>query len=233
MINSHLFAGGWAEWSHSPESTEPLRRLGSIERKKESIKAPNPRIDAFLPPEPPTMKISVKLAFVLVLCLGSLLYLPETFGQIVMRRTPPGIQHLKEVEKWIYRYTNEARRKHGLLSLDRDEDLAALARAHSDDMLVRKFFGHENPDGLTIKERIPARNLSLGRIGENIWGGSGHDPSDARLLARMIVDGWVSSPGHRANILNPNYTHLGVGVSISGKDIRATQEFAQRAGLGR
>ena len=47
-------------------------------------------------------------------------------------------------------------------------------------------------------------------------------------MARVIVDSWMTSPGHRANLLNPDYTHLGVGVSVLGKDIRATQNFVQR-----
>ncbi len=175
------------------------------------------------------MKLSIRLAPVLALCLAAaFLSLPEAYGQIVMRRPPRGVQHLREVERWIYRFTNDARRRQGLLALDRDEDLAGAARAHSDDMLVRKFFGHENPDGITVKERIPARVTSLARIGENIWSGSGLDPSDPKMMARMIVDNWVTSPSHRANVLNPDYTHLGVGVSLKDNRITATQEFAQR-----
>ena len=50
----------------------------------------------------------------------------------------------------------------------------------------------------------------------------------ASFYARVIVDSWMTSPGHRANLLNPDYTHLGVGVSLLGKEIRATQNFVQR-----
>ena len=47
-------------------------------------------------------------------------------------------------------------------------------------------------------------------------------------MARVIVDSWMTSPGHRANILNPHYTYLGVGVSALGKEVRATQNFVTR-----
>ena len=68
-----------------------------------------------------------------------------------------------------------------------------------------------------------AYSRTLARTGENIWSGHGFDYSDSKLIARVIVDSWLTSPGHRANLLNPDYTHLGVGVSVLGKEIRATQ----------
>ncbi len=145
------------------------------------------------------------------------------------RRTLRGIAHLKEVESRIFRLTNEARRKNGLGILDRDDSLREVARAHSDDMLKRDFFSHVNPDGLSPAKRLaPVYSSTVVRTGENIWGGSGHDYSDPQLMARVIVDGWLSSPGHRKNIMNPDYTHLGVGVSVMGKEIRATQVFVRR-----
>jgi uncharacterized protein YkwD len=146
------------------------------------------------------------------------------------RGKAPRIEHLKDVEKGILRLTNEARRKDHLPPLDKDEALTATARAHSDDMLQRHFFSHENPDGQTPKDRLaPATVATASKAGENIWSGSGHDPFDTKLMARMIVDSWLTSPGHRANILNPDYTHLGVGVSTQGgREIRATQLFVTR-----
>ena len=46
--------------------------------------------------------------------------------------------------------------------------------------------------------------------------------------SRVIVDSWMTSPGHRANLLNPDYTHLGVGVGVLDQEIRATQNFVTR-----
>lgn len=181
------------------------------------------------------MKFTAKWAMVLAVLLAVLLQLPCAWGQL---RTQSGsltrkstIKHPRELERRIFQLTNEARRKHGLPSLDQDETLADTARKHSDDMLARDYFSHTSPDGKTIKDRLfdaPAVAKAIGGAGENIYGGSGQDISDVKTISRVIVDGWMTSPGHRANILNPNYTHLGVGVSVQGKDIRATQNFAQK-----
>jgi uncharacterized protein YkwD len=145
------------------------------------------------------------------------------------RRGQVRILHLNEVERRIYQLTNAVRRQHHLSPLSKDTALVATARAHSDDMLRRNFFSHVNPDGKTPQARIaPAYARTIARSGENIWGGHGYDYSDGKLMARVIVDSWMTSPGHRANILNPNYTYLGVGVSALGKDVRATQNFVTR-----
>jgi uncharacterized protein YkwD len=139
------------------------------------------------------------------------------------------IRYLKEVERKVTELTNEFRRDHHLSPLDRDTSLIDAARAHSDDMLRQNFFSHNNPNGSTPQSRIaPAYSRTLSRVGENIWSGHGYDYSDSTLMARIIVDSWVSSPGHRANLLNPNYNYVGVGVSAMGPEIRATQDFIQR-----
>ena len=65
--------------------------------------------------------------------------------------------------------------------------------------------------------------------GENIWSAFGYNPSNAQKLAKEIVDDWMSSPDHRANVLDPDFTHLGVGVSARNGTIRATQEFVGRS----
>lgn len=181
------------------------------------------------------MKKWKKLAAGLPILLTAGFFLFQVVGQMSAAsskspgRSGPKIQHLKEAESRIYKLTNEARQKNGLLSLDKDETLATVARAHSDDMLQRQFFSHTDPDGHSPLDRVaPVYSSTFSRTGENIWGGSGHDFSDQKLLARIIVDGWMSSPKHRENILNPNYTNLGVGVAVMGKEIRATQVFVRR-----
>jgi uncharacterized protein YkwD len=145
------------------------------------------------------------------------------------RRGQVRIRHLNKVERRIYQLTNAVRRQHHLSPLSKDPALVATARAHSDDMLRRNFFSHVNPDGKTPQARIaPAYARTIARSGENIWGGHGYDYADSKRMARVIVDSWMTSPGHRANILNPKYTYLGVGVSALGKEVRATQNFVTR-----
>jgi uncharacterized protein YkwD len=137
-------------------------------------------------------------------------------------------QQLKAVEQAIFRLTNEARRQNGLPPLERDRDLFRVAWFTSVDMLHRQFFSHVNPDGATPKDRVQARyTAEVLMVGENIWSGTGSGHLEATPLPRLIVDSWMSSPSHRKNILEPSYTHLGVGVAATGKDVRATQVFVR------
>ncbi|MEJ2673032.1 MAG: CAP domain-containing protein [Deltaproteobacteria bacterium] len=139
------------------------------------------------------------------------------------------VHYLKDVEHKVFRLTNDVRRDHHLMPLSRDTTLIDIARAHSDDMLKHNYFSHVSPTGQSVKDRVaPAYSRTLSRAGENIWGGHGYDYSDSTLMARVIVDSWMSSPGHRANLLNPHYNYMGVGVAVMGQEIRATQEFVQR-----
>ncbi len=139
---------------------------------------------------------------------------------------PPGVKHLTKVEDLVLELTNQARRVKGLPPLSMDEDLRRVARAYSDDMLVRRFFDHTNPEGVSFDERIsdhyPHR---FHVVGENIWSAFGYNPRKTQQVAQEIVDSWMNSPGHRENLLSPHYTHLGVGVSSRQDKILATQEF--------
>jgi uncharacterized protein YkwD len=98
-------------------------------------------------------------------------------------------------------------------------------------MLNRNYFSHTNLEGRTFKERLPA-DFATCQGGENIWTGRGYDPRQVRYLAQKIMEGWMKSPGHRANILAPGYTHLGVGVMANNQEIKATQVFMGMAGAG-
>ena len=182
------------------------------------------------------MKSNLKLTAALAVLLAALLYLPSAWGQVRIKSgavsKSSGILHPKELERRIFQLTNEARRKNGLPTLASDNNLALKAREKSDDMLKNNYFSHTSPEGKTIKDRMqeekPASFRTISRIGENIYMGSRFDYSiDIKTQARMIVDGWMTSPGHRRIVLDPNYTHLGVGVAAKDKMCYATQIFAQ------
>ena len=130
--------------------------------------------------------------------------------------------------------TNDIRRRHGLPLLCEDEICRDAARGHSADMFTRNYFSHTDPEGRTVKERLPA-NLAPRQWGENIWTGRGYDPRQIQHLAQVIMAGWMNSQGHRENILAPGYTHLGVGVMAKNQEITATQVFIGigAAGAGR
>lgn len=138
-----------------------------------------------------------------------------------------GISHSEQIEKAIFDLTNAERQKAQLNLLLLDKMLEQAARGHSDDMLARGFDDHVNPDGQTPDDRIAIEHRRLvGISGENISKGQGFNLSDPGKIASNIVDGWMKSTGHRENVLRPEYTHIGVGVSVRGNQIRATQNFA-------
>ena len=88
---------------------------------------------------------------------------------------PPGVRHLAMVEDLVFAMTNQARRAKGLAPLIKDDELRHVARAYSNDMLVRRFFDHTTPDGVSFDERISDRYRHRVRImGENIWFASGY-----------------------------------------------------------
>jgi uncharacterized protein YkwD len=103
---------------------------------------------------------------------------------------------------------NQERASAGLSPVAWHAPAGQVAFEHSVDMDVRSFFSHVNPDGDGPSDRIDAAGISWSRLGENIAMGY-PTPED-------VMDGWMTSSGHRANILNPDFTHLGVGVRENG-----------------
>lgn len=110
--------------------------------------------------------------------------------------------------------TNAERIRAGCGALRFDSRLAAAARAHSADMVNRGYFEHESPDGSTAADRAAAAGYSE-YGGENIaWG--------QRSAAEVMSD-WMGSPDHRRNILDCEFTTIGVGLDPRG--MYWTQDF--------
>ncbi|MBN2082346.1 pre-peptidase C-terminal domain-containing protein [bacterium] len=132
--------------------------------------------------------------------------------------------------------TNQERANNGLPALIHDVHLELVAQAHSRDMALQQFFAHENPYGMRFDDRLlavnrPAYSVGSSIAGENIYAGRAVPVEDCAAAA---VDGWMNSPPHRENILNPNVTHLGVGVYYHTGDpssyyVYFTQVFANWA----
>jgi uncharacterized protein YkwD len=186
--------------------------------------------------------IVVKLTIVGLLVVVLLTFCPlvmplanQAFSPAVVNRPklvppPPGVRYLEKVEGLVFEMTNRIRRAKGLAPLSKDDELRNVARAYSNDMLVRRFFEHTTPDGVSFHERITINyQHRVSFTGENIWSAWGYIPGNAQKLAQEIVDDWMSSPGHRDNMLDPDFTHIGVGVSARNGTIRATQEFVGRS----
>ncbi|MFF8731049.1 CAP domain-containing protein [Streptomyces sp. NPDC015171] len=120
--------------------------------------------------------------------------------------TPAG---LTRTAAEVLALTNTERGRAGLPPLAADPLLSAAAQAHCGDMVARDFYAHTSPDGGQPWDRARAAGARRRTIGENIACGQ-RSPAE-------VVDGWMNSPGHRANILKREFTHLGVGFAGGGR----------------
>lgn len=176
------------------------------------------------------MAVTTKWALVLAVLLAALLQQPFAWGQLRIHSgaAKSSFEHPKELEQRVFQFTNEARRKNGLPPLEPDKTLMTLARVKSDDMIKRHYFSHPDPDGKTIIDRYAEVKPTVGgmvAVGENICTHGKNAYEDTTTAARSIVDGFMVSPGHRQNILQPAYTHLGIGISIKDTECFVTQCF--------
>lgn len=135
------------------------------------------------------------------------------------------------VEQELLRLTNTERQKAGLAPVALDTRLQSVARLHSLDQAAKNYSAHRSPEGKEPADRLRAAGIAFNLEGENIRWVSSRAPS--AVANDMMYEGsygWMNSPGHKANILNPNYTHVGIGVfksSTDGKFI-ATQNFIKK-----
>jgi uncharacterized protein YkwD len=152
-------------------------------------------------------------------------------------RTPPASQNfIANLEKKIFDESNKQRSNpnRNLQTVTWEDNLAGTARYHSSDMGTRNFFSHINPDNVGPFFRISKLHRRyIGTGGENIIKIS-KDSTDPDTMARKIVNNWMNSTGHRQNILNKDYTSLGVGcIEVPGPNniplIYATQLFGTAA----
>ena len=120
--------------------------------------------------------------------------------------TPAG---LMRAASEVTALTNTERAAAGLPPLTGDPLLTTAAQAHSADMVARAFYSHTSPDGREPWDRAAAAGSTRRTIGENIACGQ-RSPAE-------VVRGWMKSPGHRANILKPDFTHIGIGLAGGGK----------------
>ncbi|QFG01150.1 hypothetical protein PB01_08795 [Psychrobacillus glaciei] len=111
--------------------------------------------------------------------------------------------------------TNKERAKEGLKALQIEVKLTQSAQAKSQDMKDRNYFDHTSPTYGSPFDQMKSLGITYSSAGENIAMG--------QRSAAEVVDAWMKSPGHRANIMNPSFTQIGVGLSDSG--FYWTQQF--------
>ncbi len=117
-------------------------------------------------------------------------------------------QSVLSYESEVIRLVNEVRRENGLKALTANWELSRVARYKSQDMLNKGYFSHTSPTYGTPSQMIKAFGLSFRTAGENIARGY--------PTPQAVVNGWMNSSGHRANILNASYTQIGVGYVAQG-----------------
>ncbi|MGI5373162.1 sigma-70 family RNA polymerase sigma factor [Streptomyces sp. CA-251387] len=115
---------------------------------------------------------------------------------------------------------NKERADAGCGPLTEDPLLNKAAQGHSDDMAARNFFDHTNPDGADPGQRITAAGYTWSTYGENI--------AQGQQTPEAVMDSWMNSPGHRANILNCSFKDIGVGIHDGSGGPWWTQNFGAK-----
>lgn len=112
------------------------------------------------------------------------------------------------VQNQVIQLVNVQRAKVGCRALVLDAHLSRAAQAHSIDMAKRRYFSHTSLDGRTFAQRLRAQGYTGSLIGENIAAGY--------PTPKAVMDAWMKSPGHKANILSCRYKAIGVGSAVGG-----------------
>lgn len=127
-------------------------------------------------------------------------------GQII--NIPSVDTGVTSYEQEVVRLVNEIRKENGLNALTYHWELSRVARYKSQDMKDNRYFAHNSPAYGTPYQMMRSFGISFRTAGENIAKGY--------TTPQAVVNGWMNSPGHRANILNASYTHIGVGYVSAG-----------------
>lgn len=120
----------------------------------------------------------------------------------------PNLDATKTIENQVIQLTNQQRAKYGLKALTLNWELSRVARYKAMDMRDNHYFSHTSPtygDPFTMMKNF---GISYRSAGENIAGG--------QATPQLVVQAWMNSSGHRANILNTGYTQIGVGYAKGG-----------------
>lgn len=105
--------------------------------------------------------------------------------------------------------TNSYRSQNGVAALRLDNELCRVAQAKADDMAAKGYFSHQSPTYGSPSQMLNSFGVSYKAMGENIAKGYAD--------ANAVMQGWMNSAGHRANILNATFTKLGVGYNSTAR----------------
>src|SRR5699024_7076108 len=139
----------------------------------------------------------------------------ETTEQPVEDEQNQANYHLSQFEQQVVDLTNEERAKYGLSPLQIDRELSRVAKEKYNDMAKNGYFSHNSPVYGSPFDMMKSYGITYRTAGENIAKG--------QRTPEEVVNAWMNSSGHRANILNGDFTHIGVGFVEQGN--HWTQQF--------
>ena len=141
---------------------------------------------------------------------------------------------IRRLEQLMFRLLNATRRHHlpgwvGTAELTWHEELAAVSRQHSADMLRRQYVAHVTPEGVTAARRLQRRGVHYVACGENIgivYGETAHNEQAVHDIHNAFMNQPRRLTNHRGNLLNPIWTHVGIGIAYNPDGaLVATQNF--------
>lgn len=149
--------------------------------------------------------------------VNHILVKPETGETVELHYTVNDAKARPDLEMQMLELVNQERTKRGIPALKFDPELMRVARMHSDDMFKRGYFSHYTPQREDPFDRMKAAGIKFQTAGENLALG--------RTL-KICHEGLMNSPGHKANILNPSFGRLGIGILDGGiYGLMISQEF--------
>lgn len=136
---------------------------------------------------------------------------------------PAGEEVVSALEQQVFQLINQARGQHiprwmGRGPLQWHPQLSAVARQHANDMLERRYVAHATPEGVTVANRLDRQRISYLACGENIgvvYGPASHGERGIQEVHTAFMNQPRRLTNHRANILNPVWTHVGIGVAYA------------------
>jgi uncharacterized protein YkwD len=157
----------------------------------------------------------------LFLALFALVNAPLTQAEGI---SPAPVDSLQPMEAQLLTLLNNERIGHGVAPLAVDGRLEELARQRSDDMATRNYFSHTTPDGTMVFDQMNAEGIPYQMAGENI----ARNHEDPAISAEVAHDGFVNSPEHAENDLDPSFNSVGIGVAVARDGtIYFTELFAE------
>ncbi|WP_242861469.1 CAP domain-containing protein, partial [Cellulosilyticum ruminicola] len=113
-------------------------------------------------------------------------------------------------ENEVLRLVNIERSKQGLSALQMDENVRNVAKVKATDMYKNKYFSHTSPTYGSPFDMMKKFGITYKAAAENI--------AQGQITPAQVVNTWMNSSGHRANILNSKYTHIGIGYEANGNN---------------